>query len=66
MQLHTSEVSDEFSELPTTPQHDQTLVNQSDYFPPAPQAMTSFQQVIHRKFLTLNPVNNPEEEDEIH
>ena len=33
MQLHTSGASDEFSELPTTPEYGQTLVNQSDVFP---------------------------------
>ena len=33
MQLYTVGVSDEFSELPNTAEHDQTLVNQGDEFP---------------------------------
>ena len=30
--MHTLGVSDEFSELPSTPEHDHLLVNQSDNF----------------------------------
>ena len=33
LHLHTSGVSDVYSEFPTTPQHDQTLVNHNDEFP---------------------------------
>ena len=35
--LHTSGVLDEFSELPTTPEHDETLLNQSNELPKPPQ-----------------------------
>ena len=34
------ELNDEFSELPSTLEHDQTLLNQSDEFPAPPQATT--------------------------
>ena len=40
IQSHTSKGSGEYSELPNTPEHDQTLVNQSYQFPTPPQAMT--------------------------
>ena len=51
IQLYTSGVSGEFSELPTTFEHDQTLENQSDEFPASPQAMTSFLQVNNESVL---------------
>ena len=36
IQLHTAGEADEFSELLTTPVHDQPLVNQSGVFPASP------------------------------
>ena len=64
--LHTLEVPNKYSELPTTPDHDQTSVNQSDEFPAPSLAVTSFWQISQRKCTALNPRDNPEEEDEIH
>ena len=66
MQLHTSVESDEYSELPTTPEHDQTLLNKCYEFPASPQAIISFQHISQRKCPTPYPEDNPEKEDKIH
>ena len=63
--MNTSGASDELSELPTTPEYDQTLVNQSDKFPVPPQATTSFYQVIQRKYPTPYQKDYLEEETEV-
>ena len=63
--MHTSGVSDKFSELPSTSEHDQTM-NQSDQFPVLPQAITSFHQVSQRKCSTPYPKGNLEGEIEVH
>ena len=55
IQLHTSLGSDEYSELPTMSQHDQTLVNQSFEFPSPPQATMSFQTNSQRQCPILYP-----------
>ena len=52
-------------ELPTTPEHDQT-VNQSDVFPALTQATRSFQQVGQRKCPTPYTKDNLHEEIEAH
>ena len=66
IELHTSGVSDEFRELTITPEHDQTLVNQSNVFPAPPQATILLQQVSQRKCPNPYPKDNPEEEIEVH
>ena len=43
--LHISGISDDFSELHTTSEHSQILVNQSDEFPASHKATKPFQQV---------------------
>ena len=55
IQFHTSGTSDECSELTTTPEHDQPLVNQSDVFSASPKATTSSQQGSQRKYPALYP-----------
>ena len=52
MQLQTSGVSNKLSELSTTPEHDQTLVIQTDELPLCPQAITSFLHGSNRKYPT--------------
>ena len=66
IQLHSSGVSDKFSDLPTIPEYDQPLVNQSDVFPAPPQATTSFLQGSQRKCPTPCLKDNPVEEIEAH
>ena len=53
-QLHTSGISDWFSELPTTPKHDQMLVNQSNEVPVSPQAKNHFSKLFKQNDLLLS------------
>ena len=64
--MHTSGASDEFSELPTTPEYDQALINKNDDFLHPIQVTASFQHVIQRKCPTTYPKDNVEEEIEVH
>ena len=62
--MHTSGVSDEFGELPTTSECSQKLVNQSDEFAEPLQAISSFLQGSKRKCPLFYPKDNLEEETE--
>ena len=59
-QLYTSGVSDEFSELPTTPEHDQTLVNQSNEFPAPLRQQYNFRTLVKENVLLHVLKNSPE------
>ena len=64
--MHTWGASDKFSELHTTPEYDQPLVNQSDLFPAPHQATSSFQQGSQRKCPVPYPKDNVKVEIEVH
>ena len=53
IQLHTSGVSYEYSELPTTSEHDQMLVNQSNEFPVPLRKQHHFNKLVRENVLLL-------------
>ena len=63
--MHTSGASDECSELPTTTEYDQPLVNQSDVFPQLLRQQHHFKNIIRENVLVPYPKDNPGEEIEI-
>ena len=60
--MHMSQGSDEYSDLPTIPKHNQMLVNQSYEFPSLPQATPSFKTNSQRHCPTLYPKDKSDEE----
>ena len=62
IQLQMSRGSDEYNELPTKPEHDQTIVIQSSEFLQPILVMTLFQNNCQRTCATPYPKDKPGEE----